>query len=318
MSRSPLCEEEYKGVFECFALTLFGQIWPLRKNALVFDDDTIVSLCQNSFLGSTGSTAEKSLAKVIIFLDDCKIASHGTALTGRISTSQPRSWQQRLQRPIVLIVSSLSSTPDPDSIVAWQRLTARVNFWILRFRVGKISGKAYFIRCSNWALDDSDRMSKTHRFTKIPSPVRESILVKLFKGEPIDEEDDDTHVLAGSCMPRICQEILYAVAAQLEKHKCNAKLSIFIPIDAEDLRAVIIPAAGVPHRHPSFTRTKIPSVVKNQYQQCIDAAGPVGMTTLRGKTTGGVRKNHPPQCPDDIASFGPCFIATSMEGAQWT
>jgi hypothetical protein len=42
-------------------------------------------------------------------------------------------------------------------------------------------------------------MSMTHRFTQIPFNVRESILVKLFKGEPIGTEDDDTEVLAGSC-----------------------------------------------------------------------------------------------------------------------
>ncbi|KAJ6631777.1 hypothetical protein B0H10DRAFT_1937548 [Mycena sp. CBHHK59/15] len=65
---------------------------------------------------------------------------------------------------------------------------------------GKMNGKTYFIGCSNWADSDSDHMSKTHRFTKIPSAVRESILVKLFKGEPIDEEDNDTEVLAESCM----------------------------------------------------------------------------------------------------------------------
>jgi hypothetical protein len=55
------------------------------------------------------------------------------------------------------------------------------------------------VGCSNWADGDSDTMSKIHRFTAIPSGVRESILVKLFKGEPINEEDDDTDVLAGSC-----------------------------------------------------------------------------------------------------------------------
>ncbi|KAJ6576380.1 hypothetical protein B0H10DRAFT_2102638 [Mycena sp. CBHHK59/15] len=164
-----------------------------------------------------------------------------------------------------------------------------------KFSQGKMNGKTYFIGCSNWAHGDSAQMSKIHRFVPIPSAVRESILVKLFKGEPIDDEDNDTEVLAGSCMqiihpshlPKnsVCPRNHYHdgvhVVAKLKKHECRAQLSILVPINDKDLRAVIIPAAGVPHNHPSFTRTKIPAEVKMKYQQCIDAAGPVGMTTLR-------------------------------------
>jgi hypothetical protein len=36
-----------------------------------------------------------------------------------------------------------------------------------------------------------------------------------------------------------------------------------------------------PHIYPSFPVTKIPSVIRCQYQDCINAAGPVGMSTLR-------------------------------------
>ncbi|KAJ6609718.1 hypothetical protein B0H10DRAFT_1954356 [Mycena sp. CBHHK59/15] len=164
-----------------------------------------------------------------------------------------------------------------------------------KFSQGKMNGKTYFIGCSNWAHGDSAQMSKIHRFVPIPSAVWESILLKLFKGEPIDDEDNDTEVLAGSCMqiihpshlPKnsVCPRNHYHdgvhVVAKLKKHECRAQLSILVPINDKDLRAVIIPAAGVPHNHPSFTRTKIPAEVKMKYQQCIDAAGPVGMTTLR-------------------------------------
>jgi hypothetical protein len=62
-------------------------------------------------------------------------------------------------------------------------------------------------------------MSKTHRFTAIPSAARESILVRLFKGEPIDVEDDDTEVLAGSCsqiIHRIFPRIQCAVSVEMQ------------------------------------------------------------------------------------------------------
>jgi hypothetical protein len=70
------------------------------------------------------------------------------------------------------------------------------------------------------------------------------------------------------------------VAAKLKKHICMAQISILVPIDGS-LYAVVIPAAGVPHTHPSFPRTKFPSAVKLKYNECIEAADPVGITTLR-------------------------------------
>ncbi|KAJ7115572.1 hypothetical protein C8R43DRAFT_1138196 [Mycena crocata] len=138
-------------------------------------------------------------------------------------------------------------------------------------------------------------MSKCHRFTEIPAAVRESILVKLFRGEALDDEDDDTHVVVGTCMQikhpsnllkkSICSRNHFQnglhIVAQLTKHQYNAQLSILVPIDKHDLCAVIIPAAGIPHTHPSFPCAKIPSAIKQKYQQCIDATGGVGATTLR-------------------------------------
>ncbi|KAJ7171602.1 hypothetical protein C8R43DRAFT_944208 [Mycena crocata] len=75
--------------------------------------------------------------------------------------------------------------------------------------------------------------------------------------------------------------LLLHIVAQLTKHQCNAQLSILVPIDEHDLHAVIISAAGIPHTHPSFPHTKIPSAIKQKYQQCIDATGGVGATMLQ-------------------------------------
>ncbi|KAK6969587.1 hypothetical protein R3P38DRAFT_3413304 [Favolaschia claudopus] len=103
-----------------------------------------------------------------------------------------------------------------------------------KFRQRPSNGKASFIGCSNWS-DDSSNMATSHRFTAIPKGVRESIVLKLFRNEALDEEDDDT------------------------------ELSLFIPVDPTDLRIVIIPLAGVPHRHPSLPRTKIPITIQQRY-----------------------------------------------------
>ncbi|KAJ7920148.1 hypothetical protein B0H13DRAFT_2319796 [Mycena leptocephala] len=70
------------------------------------------------------------------------------------------------------------------------------------------------------------------------------------------------------------------VIAKLQKHICAAKLTILVPVDVS-LRAIVIPAAGLPHTHPSFPRAKVPAAVKQQYQKCINATGSAGITTLR-------------------------------------
>ncbi|KAJ7702898.1 hypothetical protein B0H16DRAFT_1748080 [Mycena metata] len=109
-------------------------------------------------------------------------------------------------------------------------------------------------------------------FIAIPSAVRESILVKLFQGEAINDEDDNTEVLAGFCETIVhpshltrnseCPRNHYRnglhIIGKLKKQQCGAKLSLLIPMDEQDLRIVIIPRPGVAHTHPSFPYTKIP------------------------------------------------------------
>ncbi|KAJ7759918.1 hypothetical protein B0H16DRAFT_1815114 [Mycena metata] len=95
-----------------------------------------------------------------------------------------------------------------------------------------INGKAYFIGCSNWTKDDDI----THRFTKIPAGVRESILRKLFRGEALSDIEDD--VVTGPCtqithsanLPnnKLCPRTHFRdgqhVRGTLSKNKCPAKI----------------------------------------------------------------------------------------------
>lgn len=66
-----------------------------------------------------------------------------------------------------------------------------------------------------------------------------------------------------------------------EPQKCHAKLAIFVPIDSTDLRAVIVPEAGVAHNHPSFPRMKVPCAVRMKYANAVEIFGPIAATTLR-------------------------------------
>lgn len=59
-----------------------------------------------------------------------------------------------------------------------------------------------------------------------------------------------------------------------EPQKCHAKLAIFVPIDSTDLRAVIVPKAGVAHNHPSFPQMKVPCAVRMKYANAVEIFDP--------------------------------------------
>ncbi|KAJ7808833.1 hypothetical protein B0H13DRAFT_1928244 [Mycena leptocephala] len=257
-------------------------------------DAYVKKQCQDAWTGPTGS-AVKNLAKVVLFdpeapprWDDMDEPHENISAPIRAAkVAESESVAATASAYILFLFQSMSLTSFSSSRFyrSAQMVNCKGKFLdstavcggraILRkFRDGPQKGKTYFVGCSNWADGDSDTLSKIHRFTAIPSGVRESILVKLIKGEPINEEDNDTDVLAGSCChiihpshlpqnsrcPRNHFQDGVHVVAKLQKHFCSAKLSILVPTDGS-LRAVVIPGPGLPHAHPSFPRTKIPAVV---------------------------------------------------------
>ncbi|KAJ7770091.1 hypothetical protein B0H16DRAFT_1881855 [Mycena metata] len=179
---------------------------------------------------------------------------------------------------------------------------------LCKFLKGRSNGKAYFIGCSNWTKDDDI----THRFTKIPAGVRESILRKLFRGEALSDTEDD--VVTGPCtqithsanLPnnKLCPRTHFRdgqhVRGTLSKNKCPAKILILIPIDGTDLRTVVIPQAGTPHNHPLFPRSKVPFEAASKYKECITATGPIGTTTLRVDKSSSTRNILDGRLPQEI------------------
>ncbi|KAF8175301.1 hypothetical protein K438DRAFT_1979860 [Mycena galopus ATCC 62051] len=298
---------------------------------LLRDGDTLMTVdalikkeCQDAWDGPTG-TSNNKLAKVVILDPDdivlCRRSNltcnscYKCSLAAEDFLANCQRWSSTDEQHLHVFADTRTAKALESSSVAatasafFRSVKAALckgtyldsdvecgGYGILRrFREGPQKGKTYFVGCSNWSGDDSDRMSKIHRFTAIPLNVRESVVVKIFKGEQIDEEDDDTDVLAGTCSQiihpshipskSICPRTHFRdgvhVTAKLKKHACGAKLSILTPIDPNDLRAVVIPAAGIPHTHPAFPRAKVPALVQQKYDKCIEAAGSIGMTTLR-------------------------------------
>lgn len=72
-----------------------------------------------------------------------------------------------------------------------------------------------------------------------------------------------------------------AVIGLMEAHiKCSARLSVFVPLDAHDRRAIVIPGTE-PHNHPIHLQAKVPYAARKKYQDCVEASGVIGMTPLR-------------------------------------
>ncbi|KAJ7757308.1 hypothetical protein B0H14DRAFT_3598883 [Mycena olivaceomarginata] len=264
-------------------------------------DGYIKKECQDSLASPTGSTAEWSLARVVIldigkvvlcrrsnlkcggcytcvlaaddFLDNCErwdnteeqnspISTHIMAAKASESTSVA-AVASAFYRSIVGAYCK-GMYLDSDTPCGGQAI-------LRKFREGEKNDKTYFVGCSNWEDGDSDQMSKTHRFTAIPSAAREPILVRLFKGEPIDAEDNDMEVLAGSC-----SQIIHPL--HLPKNS----------------------VCRYPHNHPSFVRTKAPAVVQQKYKQCVVAEGSIGATGLRVDKAPSTREILGGQLPQEI------------------
>ncbi|KAJ7700941.1 hypothetical protein B0H16DRAFT_1483720 [Mycena metata] len=302
-------------------------------------DGYVKKECQDAVKGPTGAIAADKLAKVVVFDDEeepvlCRRSAltcngfYKCSLSSGEFLHKFQRWDDSDKTHVPITASGMAARDSEATSVAAtasassgrkcngtfldSALRCGGHTVLRKFTQGAMNSKVYFIGCSKWARHDAQLMSKAHMFIAIPSAVRESILVKLFHGEAINDEDDDTEVLAGFCETIVhpshltrnseCPRNHYRdglhIIGKLKKQQCGAKLSLLIPMDQQDLRIIIIPRPGVAHTHPSFPRTKIPSAIKRLYRQCIDASGTVGSSTLRvdkSSSTRAILKGRLPQ-----------------------
>ncbi|KIJ43436.1 hypothetical protein M422DRAFT_253319 [Sphaerobolus stellatus SS14] len=153
-----------------------------------------------------------------------------------------------------------------------------------------IEGKLYCISCSEWS-PSSDRFS--HTFASIPSYVQDDILKKFFDThEPQTLGEIIGEAILGPCglaiSPRIGQKLKQCphvhvrdgklVRGGIDYRPCSAKITIYCPIDQNIRKAIIIPAAGQPHSHPSFPRSKLTYDARIAYTEAIQTLGVGGVT----------------------------------------
>ncbi|KAJ3559046.1 hypothetical protein NP233_g11359 [Leucocoprinus birnbaumii] len=165
------------------------------------------------------------------------------------------------------------------------------------------SGSQWFIGCSRYLYSLAPK-GERHIFENIPAEVRIDTLERLFGQEPLYNfsRPQDTPWIYADIKPLLepCTNIVHPASAPKSKkcefihfgcgehtfghlvsQKCSAKLTIFIPIDKTDFRAIIIPEDAIPHSHPTFPARKVPYKAKELYTKCIKAVGTLGATTLR-------------------------------------
>ncbi|KAJ6517543.1 hypothetical protein C8R47DRAFT_1205760 [Mycena vitilis] len=170
---------------------------------------------QDSWTGPTGSRNPKHLAEVVVLDDgiaiDCRRSnlSCGAFFTCSMAASDYLEGFERSEDDSEDLVSApvrAAKSAEAGSLIAiatefYQSVNSKYctaqaanetfpcggHAVMRKFTHGATNGKLSFIGCSNWSANDDVK----HRFTKIPHSVRESILRNIFRGEPIEVDDDD-------------------------------------------------------------------------------------------------------------------------------
>ncbi|KAJ7468536.1 hypothetical protein FB451DRAFT_1177325 [Mycena latifolia] len=176
-------------------------------------DAFIKKECQDSLTGPTGSHEPNKLADVLI-LDDGEVVQcrrsnltcggfYTCSLAAADHLDGFKCWDDDstlgMTRELISDPIRTAKTLEAGSLVA---VATQFHLSVTRQfckgkgdddrfecggHAGPQNGQAYFIGCSNWSKEDHF----THRFTKIPHGVRESILCKIFRGEEVIVEDED-------------------------------------------------------------------------------------------------------------------------------
>ncbi|KAJ7174783.1 hypothetical protein C8R46DRAFT_1252853 [Mycena filopes] len=149
-------------------------------------------------------------------------------------------------------------------------------------------GHRHFVGCSGFRPG----FTVGHRSTSIPDDVDEDMFMRGFSGEPLvagNSKDTapcsaivhpttglkqrlcpHTHILNGSPQP-----------SAIVNRPCDAKRTIYVPVDASIRMALIIHPGDIAHNHPMPSLKKASFEVKESYRQCIQAVGCVGVTVSK-------------------------------------
>ncbi|KAF8219461.1 hypothetical protein L208DRAFT_1383005 [Tricholoma matsutake] len=145
-------------------------------------------------------------------------------------------------------------------------------------------GKHYFIGCANWKSSECFE----HRYLAIPANVDEIQFKHVFEsGGKLLSQITDNHKCVLTVHPKVgLKKCPYShvidgkiIPAKIIRRKCPTEMIIFVPVDKEIRKAVIILCN--PHNHPMHPRTKPSFKDKKKITKAIHAAGTTGLTVLK-------------------------------------
>ncbi|KAJ7897887.1 hypothetical protein B0H14DRAFT_2557403 [Mycena olivaceomarginata] len=126
------------------------------------------------------------------------------------------------------------------------------------------SGRKHYFTCSN-----RSNSWPNHSGFLIPYDVDEDLSIRLFRGQSIEPEKASP---AEASFSHKKDNNVYV--AQMERHHCEAAISIYVPLDEEAVPiAVVVPKHQRPHTHPPPPPTKVPTQVRQLYEQAVRAYG---------------------------------------------
>ncbi|KAJ7891064.1 hypothetical protein B0H13DRAFT_2340715 [Mycena leptocephala] len=134
-----------------------------------------------------------------------------------------------------------------------------------------LDGKNGFIGCEHYAP------GKSHRFVTVNRDIEEKSLIELFQNK-------GQFTSFGAKGERVCpyphiDSNGIVVKGRFIRHKCNAIIKIFAPIDRDDRRAIVYLSGA--HNHPRPSSSKLTRTGKDMYTDAIVDAGTTGLTVLK-------------------------------------
>ncbi|KAF7374069.1 hypothetical protein MSAN_00287800 [Mycena sanguinolenta] len=206
-----------------------------------------------------------------------------------------------------------------DAVFAAQRQTRRdegttaerrATQFLQMVRSQKCPAKTDGVRCQGVPiLRNKKQVSRTHKFWvgcsgydprstgkhyswPIPPDVDEGMLVRGFSGQPlVADNSKDTPPCSAIVHPTTGRRQHHcphnhivdgrAVTSAIVHRQCEARRTIYVPVDERVRKALIIHLHNVAHNHPMPSLKKASFEIKESYRRCITASGCVAATVKK-------------------------------------
>ncbi|KAK6992570.1 hypothetical protein R3P38DRAFT_3084685 [Favolaschia claudopus] len=159
---------------------------------------------------------------------------------------------------------------------------------VLRTQKQAFNGHKHFVGCSGWNKDFTH-----HRSYALPPDLPERLFIKAFHGQPlVDDDSKDTSACSAILHPTTgfkqrtgCAHTHIingvGVSSAIVNRECDAKRTIFVPVDPSIRKALVVHPHNIAHNHPMPALKKASIQTKNTYVKLVKDHGVVGATVRK-------------------------------------